>query len=203
MIDPKWSPLFQTIIWVLFLIFIIFIFRRNFKILIEFILKRIEAGSPITVGPKGFSIGTPPRSLLSGKIGTATSEGVPGTPVPEDVEETLRNKNYPEGIQEDIYLIHQSEVIRQRTPENKGLYRVKVWIESESDASFLEIKRVVYRLHDTFMSKVIATEAKNNEFELWLNVYGEFTIIAYVDRVGGKKPLWLTRYLDLPGRPPD
>jgi hypothetical protein len=37
---------------------------------------------------------------------------------------------------------------------------------------------------------------------LWLNVYGEFPVLAYVERKA-KPGVWLTRYLDLPGRPPD
>jgi hypothetical protein len=57
-------------------------------------------------------------------------------------------------------------------------------------------------LHETFKQRVIATESQNNQFELWLNVWGEFTVIAYVERKD-KEPLWLTRYLDLPGRPPE
>jgi hypothetical protein len=62
---------------------------------------------------------------------------------------------------------------------------------------------VTYRLYDDFKPRtVVATEAREREFELWLNVYGEFTIIAYAERENGEG-LWLTRYLDLPGRPPD
>ncbi|MEH2176846.1 hypothetical protein [Nostoc sp.] len=40
-----------------------------------------------------------------------------------------------------------------------------------------------------------------NQFELWLNIWGEFTAIAYIEQKN-QEALWLTRYLDLPGCPP-
>ena len=54
--------------------------------------------------------------------------------------------------------------------------------------------------HDSFNDKVIATEARNKSFELWIDIYGEFNLVDYVERKN-KPALWLTRYLDLPGRP--
>nr|WP_191756950.1 pYEATS domain-containing protein [Komarekiella delphini-convector] len=49
---------------------------------------------------------------------------------------------------------------------------------------------------------MIATESHQNQFELWLNIWGEFTVIAYVERKN-QEALWLTRYLDLPVCPLD
>jgi YEATS family len=117
-------------------------------------------------------------------------------------EEVLSYQKYSTGIAEEVYLLHAAEIISPRTENRKGSYQVKVWLEAYADTDFNECEQVVYRLHESFNQKVIATEAKNNQFELWLNVWGEFTIIAYVKRKN-EDPLWLTRYLDLPGRPPD
>jgi hypothetical protein len=47
---------------------------------------------------------------------------------------------------------------------------------------------------------VYASEEREEGFPILLNVWGEFTIVAIVER-RSNPPLFLTRYLDLPGRP--
>ncbi|MFO0943882.1 MAG: pYEATS domain-containing protein, partial [Pirellulales bacterium] len=63
-----------------------------------------------------------------------------------------------------------------------GLYRVRVSLETDSTDQLSTVKRVTYRLHSTFPNRIIATEARDKNFELWLNVYGEFTIVAVLER---------------------
>jgi len=203
MIHSGWSPLFQTIVWVLFIAILLVIFWRKIEILVGYILRRIERGADVDFGP--FKVGSPPAALRRGKTDVVTAEGTAGAVAPPgDIETRLLNKGYPtECIQEDFYLIHEAQMIRERTPGRVGLYRVRVWLETEDDASLQQCNRIVYRLHDTFSQKVIATEARDKNFELWLNVYGEFTIVAYVERSAPYEPLWLSRYLELHGRPPD
>jgi hypothetical protein len=95
-----------------------------------------------------------------------------------------------------------AQIVRPPTGTIAGLFRVRVTVEADDEKLLEKIDRVIYRLHPTFKNRIIATEARDKEFELWLNVYGEFTIVAKVERKG-EDAVWLTRYLDLPGRPKD
>jgi hypothetical protein len=196
-----WIPLFQTGLWVILVLVLIIVFRRPLKVLIEILMVRARAGAPIKAGP--FEVGAPPSILRTDEVATATAEGKRGISVPGSVKEMLEAKEYPPGLREEVYLVHEAELLRQRLTPGSGRYRVRVWVEAYDEKTLEDIGRVTYRLYDDFKPQtVVATEARNREFELWLNVYGEFTIIAYAEKENGDG-LWLTRYIDLPGRPPD
>jgi hypothetical protein len=144
------------------------------------------------------------------EIEVRTLEGPGGSSLvsEDDLRDSLEKKQYPANISEDIYLLHAVEVLREPQKDasgrQRGWYRVRVWLETETSDQLNACTRVIYRLHDTFgpSRRVIATEAKDRAFELEMRVYGEFNVIAYVERLG-KPPIWLSRYLDLPGRPTD
>lgn len=188
-----------SVLWFLFAVGMVVLFWRTLRDVLLAVANRVQAGAALQMGP--LSIGPPPPSLGSQAAESATAEGRNGIGAPQDIEETLLRRRYPADITDELYLIHQSAVIRPYTGAETGLWRVRIFVEAYDDQSFLDdIKRVTYRLHDTFAKKVVATEAAAKSFELWLNIYGEFNVVAYVERKS-KPPLWLTRYIDLPGRP--
>jgi hypothetical protein len=204
LLGASWVPFWQTIVWLVFWVFIINYVNKNFSqqisSLFSALIARIQDGSPIKFG--NFVELDGPPAIKNQQVSTATSEGVNGINVSENLHEKVLNyQKNSTGICESIYLIHLAEVIVPSTPEKPGLYRVKIWLEAYSEDDFNECDRVTYRLHDSFKNQIIATESPQNQFELWLNVWGEFTVIAYVERKN-QEALWLTRYLDLPGRPP-
>lgn len=195
-----WVPFFQTALWVAFIAVLIAIFWRQVHALMDAVVRRVTAGATIKAGP--VEIGAPPSILRTQEAASATAEGKEGIEAPVDIAATLSAKRFPEGIVEDVYLVHQAEVLRERTAKQSGRYRVRVWLESYS-GDLRDITRVTYRLFDDFRPRtVVATAAREREFELWMNAYGEFTIVAIAERAEGP-PIWLTRYLDLPGRPPE
>lgn len=200
LIDSGWMPLFQTIAWIIFWGVLISVFNHYFKSLLNALVSRIQQGSPFEAGTL-FKLGAPPE-FISKEVQTATSEGANGINISENEEEgVLKYWKHSSPIVENIYLVHTAEVVTPRGHKPKsGEYRVRVWLESDQVSDFKKCQRVIYRLHETFKPQVIATQAKDKQFELWLNVWGEFTVIAYVERDDGNN-LWLTRYLDLPGRP--
>ncbi|MBH8561704.1 hypothetical protein I8748_05830 [Nostoc sp. CENA67] len=205
LLGASWVPFWQTIVWLAFWVFIIRYINKNFSQqisgLFNAFITRIQDGSPVTFG--NFVVLDAPLAIKNPQVTSVTSEGVSGINVPEDINEKVLNyQKNSTGISESVYLIHTSEVIVPRTLEKYGLYRVKVWLEAYSEVDFNDCVRVTYRLHDSFKKQIIATESYQNQFELWLNIWGEFTVIAYVERKN-KEALWLTRYLDLPGRPPE
>jgi hypothetical protein len=145
-------------------------------------------------------------------IEAITAEGPGGSTLTSSAEHNLRDRlaqrDNPAYLSDEVYLLHAAQVIREphedKSGRQPGQYSVRVWLEAETSAQVEECTRAFYRLHDTFGAsrRVIATEAKDRAFKLQMTVYGEFTVIAYVERQG-KSPLWLSRFLDLPGRPPE
>lgn len=194
------SPVIQTGIWVGFIVWALTRFRVQLDDLLQALIQRIRDGSKL-ITPFGTIESSP--DLPKGRTGAATAEGSKGGELASNVRAILEKKQFPDAISESIYLVHASEVIRPRTEKEVGLFRVRVWMEAYTKDELKEIKQVSYRLFDDdFPEPVISTAAMGRNFEIWLNVYGEFTIIAYAERQDGTG-FWLTRYLDLPGRPPE
>ncbi len=195
----SWVSVVPSILWFLFAVGMVIAFWKKLRSIFDAVVLRIQTGAPLAVGP--LNIGSPPSGLGIDASKGATAEGLKGAETPADIKQMLLERRYPDILTEDIYLVHISSVIRPYTGPGTGLWRVRVCVEAYEDEALLgEIVRVTYRLHDTFPRKVIATEARDNGFELWMNIYGEFNLIALVERQN-KPALWLTRYIDLPGRP--
>jgi hypothetical protein len=196
-----WSSLLQTLAWVGVVVGSIVLFRTHCAALLHALVKRVERGDEVPT-PWGPLRGAP-EAIRKGEQVGVTEEGVGGVAAPDDVRKMLVEKRYSQGIVEDLYLVHESGVTVARTSQRPGLYRVRIWLEAYIPSELDSVERVSYRLYnDEFPEPVVATEARANSFELWLNVYGEFTVVAYAER-RGKPSVWLTRYLDLPGRPPE
>ena len=194
-----WIPLFQAGLWIGFYCALVALFHAPLKQVVEALSERIKAGSAIKV-PGLLEMDSAPPSLPRSSQGVATSEKTVRN-VAFDVTTQLESKAYPVGINDALCLVHEAQVIRAPSGKEAGLYRVRVHLESADLVGVPDdVVRVTYRLHDTFHRKVIATESRDKNFELWLNIYGEFLLVGYVEREG-KEPQWVTRYLDLPGRP--
>jgi hypothetical protein len=56
-----WIPLFQTLVWPVFLGVLAFVYRNWFQDILAIIKKRIKEGSDFNVGPSGFGMGTAPK----------------------------------------------------------------------------------------------------------------------------------------------
>jgi hypothetical protein len=195
------SALTQTLAWIGLVLWLLSRFKRHVDTLFDVINKRIRSGAKITTPV--LSLEDAPQALNTASAGAATAEGIHGAKASESIEAQLRAKNFPATISESFYLVHASRVQRERTETQFGLYKVRVWLEAYEKSQLQTVARVSYRLYnDDFPEPVVATAALTSNFELWLNVYGEFTIVAYAEFKDGTG-VWLTRYLDLPGRPPE
>lgn len=193
----------QTLVWPIVIVSLLLWFRGSFATILVAVADSIRKGAPVTAGPSGVSIGSPPAEITrTGESVGVTAEGIQGAEKTPAIVEALDRDDLPTNVVESLYLVHEVQVIRPRTERMAGLYRVRVSLESDPTDELHNVKRVTYRLHPTFPNRIMATEAREKHFELWLNVYGEFTIIAVAER-DAQPPLWLTRYLDLPGRPPE
>ena len=145
-----------------------------------------------------------PESLLDKDTGIATSDTSTLNEInsSSDLVSEL-NKRYEEVKNLGFCVIHQSEMIKERTYPKSGRYRARVWIENFlEDKKMEDIKRVTYRVWDDFHEKTFVTSARSNDFDLWLTLYGEFPISALIE-LKTEENIIIERYIDLPGRPPD
>lgn len=202
--DTAWIPFFQTLIWILFFAAVFIALRQQIVGVAEAIKANVGSGASVSVGPSAVSIGSPPVAITTGKARSATSEGVGGAAngVPEGLEQALIQRHYPAQFSDEVYLVHAAEVVRWPARVQPGWYRIHIWLEAPTLEQLASYKRVIYRLHDTFPKKIVATEAAQDQFELWINAYGEFPLVACIERENGQT-LWTMRYLDLPWRPPE
>lgn len=142
-----------------------------------------------------------PEAVSTTSIGIATSDS-------EDVAaeadiQTAINESYEKLAHAGLCVIHETEVLQPRTSPGSGRYRVRVWIESFAEKNTLsDVESVTYRVWSDFRNNTLTTANKSSNFDLWLNIYGEFPLLAFVKMRDGST-IELQRYLDLPGRPPD
>lgn len=195
------APLYAALAWIIFWVGLVIVTRKHLSTVIEAIIIRIRAGSSFTVGP--VSLGEPPKGFRDQPDGAAAvSDTRDPEAIPDELTEDVINKEYRRLVDQQYFLLHAAEVIRERTSPKSGRYRVRVWLESYFDQPLDDVVRVTYRVWDDARPPTISTTSKKKSFDLWLSMYGEFPVLAYVER--REKPgIWVSRYLDLPGRPPD
>src|SRR5438105_4275808 len=109
-------PLYQTVAWMIFTLVLIIVLWRKIGLLFRVLLRRLEQGAKLEFWH--LTLGEPPANLQSGKVGAATTEGEAGKKVSQDTEALLKNKQYPAGIVDNVYLIHAAEVLTPRTKPN-------------------------------------------------------------------------------------
>jgi hypothetical protein len=72
-------------------------------------------------------------------------------------------------------------------------------IETPHRAAFSreKIAAVHYLLHETFKQRVLTSASRENGFEAWLRIDGEFTVVAVLEHIDGSF-IAMTRYLNFP-----
>jgi hypothetical protein len=128
--------------------------------------------------------------------------------VPKDTFKMMKSETYPDYIYKKIYLVHEWKEEPGIMDDfhmkwfygniHKKWFNVKIWLDAYSDSELDNCTRVTYRLDDSFSQNVISSDDRKNFFEIQLIIWGEFTVIAHVERAKGD-PLIVTRYLDIPG----
>lgn len=99
------------------------------------------------------------------------------------------------------YLMHEAKRTTQGDFYVARVY-LEFWTKNKEYFQKDKVEKVFYRVDDTFSEnwRVLTSADADRSFQLILRIYGEFTIIAVVKTTAGEY-IWLTRYLDLPGRP--
>lgn len=149
-----------------------------------------------------FFFGLKVPAALEGKTtGIATSD-TSRSSIPQESIDTIEAK-YQALVSNGFALLHQSEVLQTRTSPKSGRYRVRVWIESiERVRPLNDIESVTYHVWHDFRNPILSTSDIKSNFDLWLNIFGEFPVLAIIKLRSGIQ-IEAHRYIDLPGRPPD
>lgn len=147
------------------------------------------------------SLAQPPKELPQKNTGFALSDASLAGEVTDDLRQRIDAK-YNNLLREGYRILHAAQVVRPATSPGSGLFRVRVWIEGDVDVKLGEIDSVTYRVWHDFPQTQITTSDRDNHFDVWLSVNGEFPILAYIRLKGGQE-IWQWRYLELPGRPTD
>lgn len=201
LLSKEFVDAYVALIWVIFWLVLLFIFRRHMSQIVEAFVKRIQGGSSVKVGP--VSIGEPPNEIRGDAPGAvAVSDPNSTATLPKDFSSNQLDTEYQKLIEEEYFLLHATEIMRERTTPKSGRYRVRVWIESYYDKPLDNIIRVTYRVWDDFKRPIISTTSRNTNFDVWFSIYGEFPVLALIER-RDKPGVLVARYIDLPGRPPD
>jgi len=143
-------------------------------------------------------------STLIAGAGTRASAnpGAPATALDSKVSGGIEAR-YQVLVSEGFVVLHSAEVEKKRTTPKSGRYRIRIWIESiERIRPLKDILSVTYHLWHDFNQPVVKRANLDTEFDIWLNVYGEFPVLALVETMKGEQ-IVLQRFIDLPGRPPD
>ena len=149
--------------------------------------------------------------MLSGAEEALEETDAAGDHHPELVQQ-LRRKDFQCSLAEYPYLLHLGEKSRD-SGDVELPYFIRVWVEfgrvnadttlGSAWFSVDDVERVYYRVHNTFPPRywVLESSPDKKDFEIYLKVAGEFTIVAVVVLKGSGRQFWLSRYLELPGRP--
>jgi hypothetical protein len=189
------------VLWFLLALGFVVVFHQRIATVFDALAVRVQSGAPIEAF--GVSIGTPPPGLGVRPNQVATSEGVGGERPSTEAAEQLGRATLPDGVTRDFALVHEAQTLRPRSSKHPGLWRVRLSLEGYPDSAKLPgVRSVTYHLDDTFAEPLVSTSDATQQFELWMNIYGEINVLAYVER-NNAPPLWLSRLINLPGRPPD
>jgi hypothetical protein len=91
------------------------------------------------------------------------------------------------------------KIAQQARPKDQTYWDWSVWVEG-SDAELNQVKDVVWKLHPTFVEPVQRATSRRDKFKLSTSGWGEFQIVAEVNKKDGKKQQlrhWL-RFDDVP-----
>jgi len=166
--------------------------RKWVKEVAEIIKERIRKGS-------GFK--TPVFELLDGVAPKMEVEG----PNPQEVFEKIAHETReapfldPSLLLEaanSLYLVHTAEQTANQDSLGRPYYLVRVQLAAAVSNLLDNVERVVYHLHPTFPNPEREVTNRDNQFELTLQAWGQFTLRADVYLRGSAKPIPLTRYLN-------
>ncbi len=130
-----------------------------------------------------------------------------------DTDELLKSYDagtLVENVREYPSFNHEAVPLIESSGRREGWYTVRLFLEFADDVSGVkntphrkqfgeqQVAAVHYLLHESFApDRVISATTRENGFEAWISLTGEFTVIALVENKAGSR-IALSRYLNVP-----
>jgi YEATS family len=193
-----WIPFLQSIVWPLFVLILLFRFRKYFEEILSAIGERIKQGDDFEASGHGIKLKAP-------KVGRKTEGGItkqhflkPQTTISSGP--TSQKVEGPElevgEIVEGFYLVHSAKRDKSLDKDDKEYYRLKISLDADEEKDLDQIKKVVYHLHPTFRNPVRETMDRDSNFEITTIAWGQFLLVADIYFKGIDKPLTTERYIN-------
>ncbi|GAA4529648.1 pYEATS domain-containing protein [Amycolatopsis samaneae] len=186
-----WIPLFQSLVWPVFIAVLVFAFRSAIRKLLASVNARVAKGDHLEVGPGGVKLkaaepGKPSGDAPEPGAQPALDEAAASGPVPETEAEPLSR----------FHLVHTAQRDRSLDRGDYRYFRIRVFLEGEEDSDLDHVEKVVYHLHPTFYNPVRTVTDRRTNFELMTAAWGMFPLRADVYLKGRPAPVSLERYLN-------
>jgi len=184
-----WIPLFQELIWPLFIGLLLLWNKSWFKALLASIKQRVEDGSDFNVGPGGISVGQAPTLPDSVNEADVIDDGFKpeGELPPDEIDEV--------SIENQISLSHRTSFWKMKN--GRAFYHIYITTHAQTQTAKSNIDKVVYHLHPTFKNATRVISTQDNDFLLQTNGWGEFLAKADIYLKDTKTPIKLNRYIEL------
>jgi hypothetical protein len=197
----KTIPLLQSLVWPIFILVLVFWWRRHVVGLLEAIRTRIEAGDTFEAGTSGLKL-TPARALV-GDSGPqqpidaahlARESRSPGTDSTEEETESQAQDNQTDNP--GYYVVHKVRRDKSLDKDDYEYYRLRIFLETDPGVDLAEVERVVYHLAEGFKRPTRTAADPDTQFEIRTRAWGQFNLTAEVYLRDRTQPLRLERYLN-------
>lgn len=185
----KFISLLESLIWPIFIIVILFCYRKYILKVFNSLINRIDSGSEIQAGP--FSVG--PVFMPNENIDTNKTKKIL-----KELNKDKKSKSSLEELKNYFYIIHTDKV-NYKESIKKGYYyfKLNIWIGTDYEILFDKIDKVIYHLHPSFKNSDREIIEKSNKYLLETYARGQFNLIADIYLKGLPDPIRLSRYINL------
>jgi hypothetical protein len=194
-----WIPLLQTLVWPLFVVGLLYLFRSHLDELILTIKGRIEKGDSFEAGTSGIKLGSSAPQAPSGKEPLPGVQPLPSTrPVaePRSGSSVSDQSSSTSKADHNIFLVHTARRDKSLDKGQYEYYRLKIFLEGKDDGDLEPVAKVIYHLHPSFYNPDRTVTDRDSNFELRTAAWGMFNLTADVYIRDRKEPLRLERYLN-------
>ena len=199
-------PLLQTLVWPLFFLLLIGLFRRPAGEIFDVVKKRIESGSQFSVnlGQGGFTVGEAPAMEPVATKGDEAEladgfESMAGRlGVEEEEDEGAVAARRRAALATSFHLVHAGRHDSAASEsEGRPYYRVKVELVADKPERLTLINKVVYHLHPQLPRPQRDATSSANNFGIEFLTWGQFNLRAELYISGEPEPIVLERYLNV------
>lgn len=192
-----WIPLFQTLVWLVFVIAIVWYFRSNCSAILQAITKRIESGAIVKAGPTGFELGAITKELE--KLPDAPQRVVKAIKPDEPTDWRLKRaeKYKSVGGYMLVHVYRPSALLSQKYDIFLFIVRHQKGTEGPPRRQFEEITKAEFYFGESWGNQVFTAENTGGVIGVRTHAWGTFLACCRLTFNDEKRePIILYRYVD-------